>query len=308
MRSAGNPGGMSHAFFMERFRIEKDVETGQWVGRNPDAPFIQATLYDNPYLDRTEYEKMLDKMDYTTRMRLKFGEWGAVDDARFKSSWICTYERRGDNFILTYRDGTRQMYQLWELIIFTVIDPAASVRVGVAGAVFHKNRLPSHTVAGTFGVTPRGELLWIDCYRSQAEAPEILQAMRDICKKYRPGFVLFERNQNVALAQFMAQIGIPVRPLWQYIDKIQNSITAQVRMEQGRVFFPRDGDCEWIKKVKNEIFIWTGHPNEVDDQVDVLSNAAQMVTVLAGEDQTDPDIAGQDEGPIAIFPSVSSPI
>jgi hypothetical protein len=64
-----------------------------------------------------------------------------------------------------------------------------------------------------------------------------------------------------------------------------------------------------LKDLENEVFVWTGHPHELDDQIDVLSNASHMVTILSGEDQFDSSLSGADnqEGASAVFPSFSRP-
>lgn len=80
MRSASNPGGEGHEWVKQRFIIE-----GPTKGR----PFIPATLDDNPYLDREEYVKSLNKLDPTTREQLLKGDWTAAQPGNmFQRSWF----------------------------------------------------------------------------------------------------------------------------------------------------------------------------------------------------------------------------
>lgn len=64
-RSAGNPGGIGHAWVKRRF-IDS---TG------PECRFVPANLDDNPHLDGDEYRKSLAQLDEVTRRQLELGIW-----------------------------------------------------------------------------------------------------------------------------------------------------------------------------------------------------------------------------------------
>jgi predicted phage terminase large subunit-like protein len=68
IRSASNPGGLGHQWVRQRFIFE-----GEEKGR----PFIPSSFRENPYIDRNQYEKALDKLDWITRRQLKHGDWYA---------------------------------------------------------------------------------------------------------------------------------------------------------------------------------------------------------------------------------------
>jgi hypothetical protein len=65
MRSASNPGGIGHEWVFRRF-----ITPG-----TPDAPFIPATLDDNPHIDAKSYRESLSKLDEVTRRQLLEGVW-----------------------------------------------------------------------------------------------------------------------------------------------------------------------------------------------------------------------------------------
>ena len=74
-------------------------------------------------------------------------------------------------------------------------------------------------------------------------------------------------------------------------------------MEQGRIWFPQD--APWLEDWEGEIFTWTAHPHEQDDQVDCLAYAvlyvADFVAGQSGEDNIYADFEGSmDMSPDAV--------
>jgi phage terminase large subunit-like protein len=59
-------------------------------------------------------------------------------------------------------------------------------------------------------------------------------------------------------------------------DKLARSIDAQNRMERGKIWLPEQAG--WLDDFEIEVFGWTAHPDEQDDQIDTLSNAALYVS------------------------------
>ena len=79
VRAASNPGGEGHDWVKQRFMAES----------NPERVFLPATLADNPYLDRAEYEKTLAELDPITRQQLLNGDWSARQGGnKFKREWF----------------------------------------------------------------------------------------------------------------------------------------------------------------------------------------------------------------------------
>jgi len=76
MRATGNPGGVGHQWVKERFI-------------DGDKRFISSTWRENPYLNREEYEKALNELDWVTRRRLKHGDWNVTPEGGlFKRTWF----------------------------------------------------------------------------------------------------------------------------------------------------------------------------------------------------------------------------
>ena len=80
MRSAGNPGGVGHAWVKKRFI---DHET------RGSRIFIPAKLEDNLNADRGAYEQSLLEMDYVTRTQLRYGDWSVLPKGKiFQRQWF----------------------------------------------------------------------------------------------------------------------------------------------------------------------------------------------------------------------------
>lgn len=74
-RSAGNPGGIGHAWVKARF-----VDPG-----DPSRPFVPALAGDNPHLDVASYMQSLALLDSKTREQLEKGSW--IEDRAGRVYW-----------------------------------------------------------------------------------------------------------------------------------------------------------------------------------------------------------------------------
>jgi len=80
IRAATNPGGVGHNWVKRRFIRTKDPEL---------RPFIPASYRENPYIDQDDYEANLNRLDYVTRMQLKYGDWDVgIEGGMFKKEWF----------------------------------------------------------------------------------------------------------------------------------------------------------------------------------------------------------------------------
>lgn len=291
VRSATNPGGVGHEWVRSRFDIKpkdgrdpyniaEDDTTVEWIGGNPNRPFISASYRDNPFIDQEQYAKALEELTPIERARLKHGNWAVNPDSRFKRSWARYYEWRGDHFSV----GSRAYHWKNDLErIFITVDPAASLREGMAESVIKKNGSPSCTVISVWGLTSDYHLLFLDMDRFQDEVPQVVERIIAMYKKWKPQYIKIEANgAGKGVFQYAAMYGLNVREIKKSSDKIVNSTTAQVRMSQGRIWFPRY--ASWVKDATDEIFNWTGDPGQYDDIVDTLSDAANDIFWEAGSD------------------------
>lgn len=75
----GNPGGISHDYFKERFI-------------DGNGTFINSKYTDNPYLNHTEYEKIFEDIkdsDPILYRQWKLGDWEAIPEGKlFKRTWF----------------------------------------------------------------------------------------------------------------------------------------------------------------------------------------------------------------------------
>ena len=294
VRGATNPGGIGHDWVRKRFQIEpqdgrdpytipEDDTTVVWVGKNPDRPFLQASYRDNPYIDQEAYSKALDELPPVERARLKYGNWAVNPDSRFKRAWTRYYSIRGDYFILG-KGGVGRPVD-WKSLqrIFITVDPAASLKSGMAEVT--KGKDPSYTVISVWGLTDDFHLLWLDMDRFQDEIPEVVKRIQIMYKKWRPHYVKIEANgAGRGVFQYCQVYGLNVRPITKQADKVVNSTTAQVKMEHGRIWFPEQ--AHWLQAAEDEVFNWTGDGNQKDDIVDTLSDACNDILWEAGDDRT----------------------
>lgn len=310
MRSASNPGNTGHQWVKERFEItgvEINGET-RYVGQNKDRPYIPAFVADNPHLDADEYLESLDNLDPVTREQLKRGDWGISQDSRFRPDWFRRYSRRGDYWVLG-PDGRGPMCKHNELIdLFFTIDSAASAKEG-PGDDKRFMVSKSWTVIAVWGLTPDYNLLLLDVRRFRKEIPYILDEVKKVYRLWKPHKVYMEAvGTGKGAFQICLKAGLPMIPLHPHTDKVVRSSDAQVRAEMGKIWLPQYPGPGWLKDWEGEIFTWTGHPQETDDQVDTLSFAAQAVSWEAsGAEMAEGDLSGND-APIAVqvYPSAKN--
>lgn len=284
MRSASNPGGPGHAWCKQRFRIgpaiplKEAAAKGQkfvpYVGKHPNRPFIPSFAKDNPHLNLSEYENMLDELDPTTREQLKHGQWDVSAHARFRRSWARYYSSRGE-YVVLGKEGKGSQHHVSTLRIFCVVDPAVTSKYG-PGDTENWKKQASYTVISTWGITNDANLVLLDLARFRREAPEVVKTMKRFYLRWRPShFTVEATGVGAPIAQTAAAQGLPINAIHPRVDKVANSAEAMLRMERGKVWFPETAD--WLETFEDEIFFWTGSPIETDDQVDVLSNACKEV-------------------------------
>lgn len=279
MRGATNPGGIGMKWVKERFAIRRDQETGRFRGFDPKKPFIPSRITDNPFLDQKEYIESLMNLDPVTREQLLHGDWEVAESGRFRKEWIRRYSVRPNHYVLgpDLKGEDVAKGRCW---MFSVCDPAASTREG-PGDYSIGRRQPSWTVISTFAVTPTYEILWLDNWRARCEVPDIQTALIDTHIKWGVDFIGIE-NTGIGLGVFQTakRSGLPIRPLKPGgKDKLVRATDACNRMEQGMIYLPQR--APWLDDLENELWLWTGHPDETADQVDCLAYAAKVASEFA---------------------------
>lgn len=266
----------------------QEGEKINWVGTHPERRFIPAYLNDNPHLDGKDYKVMLAQMTEDERSRLEDGNWESRKNARFKRKWIngqyINIYDHGYSFLDIDMNETIILPFSSLKTIFTTTDAAATARLFVTGddeaiaaADGRVSSKPSSTCIGVWGVTYANQLLWLDFYKFRKELPTIVETLIEVNKKWRPTFNKIEANGlGIGVAQYTELAGLPVRKNTRKKDKLENSLSAQMMMKNGQIYMA--ANTPWAETAEDDIFNWTGLPDEEDDTVDVLSDAALEIT------------------------------
>lgn len=301
MRSASNPPRAgdrgSTGWIKERFRIELQPD-GKYRGCHPKRPHIPSFLEDNPFIDQESYDEGLQELDPVTREQLRNGDWGVSADGRFRKAWARYYTTHNDAIILG-ADGNGPSFKVSECLCFVTVDPAASTKEGPGDRHIWR-KAPSHTVISTWLLTPKFDLIWYGMRRFQKEIPDIFPILAEVYREYKPQFLAIEANGiNVGVYQVAQRLGLPVKPLQpKSADKVVRSTDAAVRMEAGKIWLPVKTDLielvdvdgrrrkkPWREVLEQELFTWTGHPQEPADMIDTLSYAAMFASDRASRNE-----------------------
>lgn len=262
MRSGSNPGGVGHDWVKRRFLLDAHERRA----------FVPARLDDNPHLDREAYVRSLEQLDPLTREQLLRGDWDAVAAGRFRREWFRAYRRRGPHFLID--DALVEDNRIWT---FATVDPAASVK-----ALGKPD--PDWSVISTWGVTPKLELLWLDCRRLRVEVPDLVPAVEQAYQDWGCRYVAVEGGgTQKAVFQLCKRTRMAVRevlPGGQ--DKLVRATRAIVLAESGRVLVPES--APWLAESLAEVLRFTGDPRRDahDDVVDTLSYAADQLAAKDG--------------------------
>lgn len=300
-RAAMNPGP---AWVKKRWRIVPDpsryktrqealiaIQEGEkinWVGTHPYRRFIPAYLSDNPHLSEKDYREMLAEMTEDERSRLEDGNWEARKNARFKRKWV------NGQYINLYDSGYSFLdIEMNESIIlpystlktiFVTVDSAATAKLYASAGDEEANAAdgkasdkPSSTCIGVWGVTYQEQLLCLDFHKFRKELPDIVETLMTVNAKWHPRFNKIECNGlGIGVAQYSELAGLPVQKNIRKKDKLENSLAAQMMMKNGQIFIA--ANTPWAEEFEDDIFNWTGDPEEEDDTVDVLCDAALEIT------------------------------
>ncbi len=279
-RLATNPGGVSHQFIKKRFDIHRCPETGEFKGHVKNKPFIPAFVPDNPFLDEQYYD-MLDQLSPVERARLKEGDWDSQEASIYEPRYFENRYTIKNGETLVLYDGQTRVFPLKDLFRFSCLDTASSDKTGTEGKVFQVNKQPSWSVCGTFALItkPPFDLIWLHNFRSQCKAPVLQDRVKIIYRKWRPLFIrVQDTTADRGVLQNLEAEGLPIKLIEQPLrDKLSYSIDAQIRAERGRIWLPER--ASWLTDLENELFSWTGDPNEVNDQIDVLSSAGEEASL-----------------------------
>jgi predicted phage terminase large subunit-like protein len=146
-------------------------------------------------------------------------------------------------------------------------------RFAIADTALSDKRTADYTVIGVFALTPDKDLCWLERWRGRYSGPDQVKLMRQVFDQWNPGWIGIEAaTPGLHLIQQL-QSSLPVKELKPIGSKVARATTAATFLEQGKIWFPKDK--RWLDELYAELvtFPHTKH----DDQVDVLSYAAQQI-------------------------------
>jgi hypothetical protein len=267
VRTATNPGNRSHNDFKDRFQIKKDPASGRFRGYCKDRPFIPSYVEDNPYIDGKSYTESLMQLDPVRGKQLLDGDWDASPDSLYRIE-NCQWWTNNADYISFNGYLTKPKNMRW----FFTVDGAASREDQLGG---------NETAIGLWGLSDKFHLGLFDALVFKKEIPDIVDEAISLYKKWSKfspeAFIVEKNGLGVGITQTMTSRGLPVVDLYKAVDKVKFAQTGIIKMNQGRIFLPKD-HRPWKKKVMDQVFIWQGLPDEPDDIVDMFSMGPNYVT------------------------------
>ena len=131
-------------------------------------------------------------------------------------------------------------------------------------------------VNSTWALTPQGDLLLLDVFRTRIEGPDQPALMWQKYHEYRPLIVGVEKKiTGINLLQDLVRGGMPAIDLNPASDKYNRAVPAGARYKMGKIYHL--AGAPWLPDYEKELveFPYGAH----DDQVDCTSYAVQLVTM-----------------------------
>lgn len=138
-----------------------------------------------------------------------------------------------------------------------------------------------YTVLAVWVVTPRGDLIWLDCIRDRLEIPDQPKLLHAAWERHKFRTIGVEAvASNRGLFQMAQRCGLPAVELNpKGLDKLAHAQGGLIEAEQGRLWLPGPGEVPHfpLDAVLSELLQFTGtKADDHDDCVDVLSYAMDM--------------------------------
>jgi predicted phage terminase large subunit-like protein len=198
----------------------------------------------------------------------------------FRKDWFkyCKIGRSGPNIGFFLIEPTGEKFVSQNLLrYFITVDLAASLK-----------EMADYTVVGVWGQTSDNELLLLDITRARLQAHEQQQVIKDKFYTYHAEFIDVEAaGYQLTMVQELVRMGLPVRGYTPVRDKVSRARTASIRYQAGAIYHLNYAD--WLIDYEKELLAFPTGAH--DDQVDVTSRAAEIVTgeVIPQIRSLDPD-------------------
>ena len=240
-------------WFYRMFQAAKDDP--QWYA--DQSPTTTETVPQEE-LDALKHE--LGSFRYKQEILAMFLEAGG---GFFKREYFRFYQNGGG----TYRCGD-QVVEANKCRRVTTVDLAASLKT-----------MADYTVVSTFAITPKNQLIMLDCIRARMEGPDQVPMIRRAYERWQPDAIHIEKvGYQLALIQSARRDGLPIRELPRDKDKVSRASLLQARMEGGDVWLPQD--ASWWREAEDELPAFP--EGDHDDIVDTMSDGAAIVAASTG--------------------------
>lgn len=260
-----NPGGVSHDFHKQVFRIGDDAADleGDDVELFADAIFIPGKLEDNPHINQEGYRKSLMHLDPITRRRLLGGDWSARDTGGF-------FLREWFKIVDAYPADASGLIAYW--------DQSASEK---------KN---ADWTAGALMLIHEGRIYVLDVKRKRGTPRQVDDFMKattdEWANKHKALTVGWEQEPGSSGAKVTAYLRRLFAGYPQIVDvkRVKKAVRAGAvssQAEEGNVYFLNG---PWITDCLDEHEVFTGEDvaGQKDDQVDAISGGYAMLTKGGG--------------------------
>ncbi len=251
MRAASNPGGRSHNFLRDRFRLADGADGLRGTGIVRRRKYIPAKIGDNPNLDQDEYRETLAELDPVTRSRLLDGDWTITEGGNlFRHDWF--------EYVDQAPSTVTRMIRSWDLASAT---PTST------------NPDPDWTVGVKLGEAD-GRWYVLDVVRLRATPLGVEQRIAATAKADGVKVPIYiEREPGAAGAHIVDQYqrrvlkGFSVRGYRPSGSKVDRARPLSSVAEAGNLILIR---ADWNRTLVDELVMFP-QPGQHDDQVDALS-------------------------------------
>jgi predicted phage terminase large subunit-like protein len=201
----------------------------------------------------------------------------AAGGGRFQSQWFRYYRSvpsanpRSMAYELFAGEGKTHRVEDEDCHRFAVMDPAGAEKEG-------GNR-PCYTVIQVWVVTPTSDLVLRHQFREQVQTPQAAEAAMKLCSEFNVEYIAVEKDGlGLGIVQELRRKGLAVRAIKARGDKSARCQTAEIRMSNGQIYFPRE--APFLFELEQELLLFPR--GQYADQVDALAYAAMEVARAGG--------------------------
>lgn len=305
--ATANPGGAGHGWVKRRFISQQALTTLRGLDyREPSKPgtifhigdraFIPARLADNPFIKFDEYVKNLQKQNPVDCERLLNGDWSIAEGLIIPEDWLRYYATKGDHIVVldVDRKPTLNVIDSRACRRFATIDTAGTSQDKADEA---RGKAPAYSVVAVWDHWRQRDLLCLrHVYRARVawnelkvEAARALQTWgvkESYVENAHFGQPLSDELRALGLRCELIGPTIPNMADGYRGAKLERAVCSGLvtRCKEGKLLLPNDlaDPPAWLFEYLAELTAWSGHPDEVCDQIDATSYAAYKVKQSSG--------------------------